>query len=1123
MRSHKNSRPPAAEAHEIPKVLAKRASTELVFVFGTGASLALTNGDHPQLSWKGLLDRGLAEAERRGKMSHDQLVRWQSLLTSTDIDDLLGVAEHIGRKLDSPSGDLYARWLSQEFEPVTPSNSIMADAIRKIAQSGSPICTLNYDRLLENVTGLASVEMTDLRGASEWMRGNPGVLHLHGVWTNPESVILGVRDYAKTVSDEARDLFQRTLASFKHLIFVGCGDTFADPNFSTLISWLRSTFRGSSPQHFALVTEEEVRTRSADPSWHGFVEPLSYGAARSELPAFLSRLCTRLPTQDSTTRTPNRPLTIAANDLLDEYRKFLVKDCGKMTIEGLRADMDTAQRKFDLERLFVPLEVHSIPPEYREGDPDREEKLQKWHEKHSKAVSFGTVFSKNPRIALMALPGGGKTLLLKRIAVAYADPPRRAGAEDGLPSEDLFPILIRCREWRDEIRRPIPILLAAMADATGQPGLKGLDEALVPLLENGTVLLMIDGLDEIHDDADRSTFVENLENFLEQYPKVRLLVTSREAGFALVAPSFSRFCARFRIAPLSDRAITQLCEHWRTLMAGDAPEAIEESRNLTRHLLSNGSIRRLAENPLLLTMLLVVKHGAGRLPPDRVSLYERAVEVLLDTWNIKGHEPLNLKESVPQLACVAFELLKQGKQTATKQELLKILEAARDCIPQISRYAKGSPDEFLRRVEIRSSLLVEAGRQLDGSRLVPFYQFRHLTFQEYLAAAAAAEGNYLDYKTGDTVLTPLSFHLLSDEWKEVVPMAAVLAKKQADALISELIIRGAGEETETIERFRGVSESERVRFDRPSAVARLTQCLIEEAQIPPEHLEAALRLVALFACESLEDGSAWTALAQGPYGGELFRQAWLLYVDQTTDERFWMRNTCAALAFGQQRPHILRSDAGQIELRRMLESSDNEVVAKGLLIVCGQRWTSRLGEPQEMFPWPPLEIIESLTANESPFVWEPAVWAWAMSMYSSPDRPVSLQPNILVLERIKDLLLEETRPLRATLLGFGLYCVLGIDREYWSPSLTPKQELQLRRILETSKNHAVKSAIYDELYFGSLVLAFHACAIPDGELNSLIPKSPALHRDRWTRLQTQLDVWSKGKRKNRSKSSTTPP
>ena len=34
-----------------------------------------------------------------------------------------------------------------------------------------------------------------------------------------------------------------------------------------------------------------------------------------------------------------------------------------MTIEGLRADMTVAQRKFELERLFVPLKLFATPPE----------------------------------------------------------------------------------------------------------------------------------------------------------------------------------------------------------------------------------------------------------------------------------------------------------------------------------------------------------------------------------------------------------------------------------------------------------------------------------------------------------------------------------------------------------------------------------------------------------------------------------------------------------------------------------------------------------------------------------------------------------------------------------------
>ncbi|MEG6444805.1 NACHT domain-containing protein [Enterobacter roggenkampii] len=325
-------------------------------------------------------------------------------------------------------------------------------------------------------------------------------------------------------------------------------------------------------------------------------------------------------------------------------------------------------------------------------------KLNNWLEKNKEVKQFGDVFSKTKGIALLALPGGGKSLLLKRLAVAYASPDRRSSSDDNLPDIDLMPVLIRCREWRDYITLPIATMLRKLPDISGQSVLEGVGTALISQFSKGNVLLLVDGLDEIHDDGERTIFAENLRNFIDQYPKTKLVITSREAGFSLVAPFLASYCEQWRVAPLNPQTIKILCNYWHQLMVGQSPEAISDAERLGEVLVSNQSLKRLAENPLLLTMLLVVKHGAGRLPPDRVSLYSRAVEVLLDTWNIKGHEALNTKEAIPQLSYVAFELMKAGKQTATETELLNLLEQARENVPQIKRYAKDTPYEFLKRV-----------------------------------------------------------------------------------------------------------------------------------------------------------------------------------------------------------------------------------------------------------------------------------------------------------------------------------------------------------------------------------------------------------------------------------------
>ena len=727
-------------------------------VVGAGVSSALTNRTLP--GWVGLLEIGLTHTLSKGKINDKQHKRYIEALSEADMDELLGVAEFVSSKLGAPGDVLYHRWLQGVFEAAKPENKAIQEAILAIHQKGVRLATLNYDHLLEQITGLPGIVLDTSSDATRWMQGiKLAIMHLHGSYEKPESVILGIRDYQTTQGNALRDLFQQSLAAYKRLLFIGCGDTFADPNFSALTKWLNSNLGAAPKTHYALVRADEVAKRHKDSSWHGFVEPLSYGAKYEDLPIFLHSLfaadialTAKASTKAKRASTATRPRVskeaarkAAHEAVIANYRQFLLKDCGDMTIEGIPASMDTTNRRFDLERLFVPLELNYCEPDILPHDPERAKKIRAWQKKSDKTQSFAKVFAKNKRLALLALPGGGKTLLLKRLAVAYADPARRVACDDALPELALLPLMIRCREWRAHIHLPLMSLLQKLPEITGQPELAGLGDAIQPLLAEGKVLLLVDGLDEIHDDAARTNFADNVEKFLRDHDKIRLVVTSREAGFSLVAPCVARFCERMRIAPLNQDAITLLCRHWQALMASDSATDHAATEDLLERIWQTPALHQLAENPLMLTMLLVVKQSVGRLPPDRVSLYQRATEILLDTWNIKGYEPINPREALPQLAFVAFNMMCNGKQTATEDEMLEMLEQARTN-PSIARHAHDSALKFLKRVERRSSLFVEAGYQDELGKKVPFYQFRHLTFQEYLAALAVVEGHYAGYQ-----------------------------------------------------------------------------------------------------------------------------------------------------------------------------------------------------------------------------------------------------------------------------------------------------------------------------------------------------------------------------------------
>ncbi|NKE65356.1 NACHT domain-containing protein [Ramlibacter sp. RBP-2] len=191
------------------------------------------------------------------------------------------------------------------------------------------------------------------------------------------------------------------------------------------------------------------------------------------------------------------------------YQQYVVNECGTIQLDGLPADSDVGSRRLMLEALFVPLHLDL---------PDKERTR----------VAAGTALTEFSRIALLAAPGGGKSTLLKRIAVAYADPTRRLQIDDLLPDRKWLPLFFRCRELRGLTRSSFADLTEALCNRepvrqAAEAFKKEIDDALT----EGRVLLLVDGLDEIGDPGDRASFVCTLRTALLAYPDTAIVVTSR--------------------------------------------------------------------------------------------------------------------------------------------------------------------------------------------------------------------------------------------------------------------------------------------------------------------------------------------------------------------------------------------------------------------------------------------------------------------------------------------------------------------------------------------------------------------------------------------------------------------
>ena len=502
------------------------------------------------------------------------------------------------------------------------------------------------------------------------------------------------------------------------------------------------------------------------------------------------------------------------------YFKYLETELGEIQFEGMPIDQETGVVKVTLENIFIPLRYN-----YRNKIKDdlREQ------------TTIKGVLERTSKAAILAKPGGGKSTLIRRIALAYAYPERRAKIDDQLPDENWFPIYIRCRDLGENAKKNILEIISTIVYRAEITEYKEAFKALVrERLQEGKVLLLVDGLDEISNERYRISFVEQLRTFVGIYPNVRLLVTSRETGYRAVAGTISSYCEKYTIASLSENEIRDLSLRWHKAILGESLNAREESDKVCNIIMEDKRIIALAENPLLLTTLLFVKRWIGYLPTKKCQLYEEMIKLLLVTWNAVAHDKLDLDETEPQLAFVAYYMSKKGEQKITRDELEECIKNARQELPEILGYTQISPSKFIDQVEERSSLLIQLGMEENSrGKLVPSYEFSHLSFQEYLSAKAIVE-SWIPETSGHSIIGVLKPYINKGHWGEIIPLVAVLAGRREAKKIIEYLI-------ELCEKEKKIDKD---KLERPKqlAAAHLGNCIASEVPMNQELLEKAIEL-----------------------------------------------------------------------------------------------------------------------------------------------------------------------------------------------------------------------------------------------------------------------------------------
>jgi formylglycine-generating enzyme required for sulfatase activity len=194
-----------------------------------------------------------------------------------------------------------------------------------------------------------------------------------------------------------------------------------------------------------------------------------------------------------------------------------------------------------------------------------------------------------------------------------------------------------------------------------------------------------------------------------------------------------------------------------------------------------------------------MKRQGVTLPERRVELYQKYVETLLSTWNRArglGRPPardLDVVETVRILAPLALwmhqvapgvGLVKQGD---LQRQLAEIYAGRGEADPEMAAR------RFLSDVREHAGLLLERGT---GT-----YGFIHLTFEEYLAAAAVAQKGQRDV---EPVVEVLAEYIGNPAWREVVLLTigylGIVQQRDeaAGAVVGALIEQQPGESGQAV-------------------------------------------------------------------------------------------------------------------------------------------------------------------------------------------------------------------------------------------------------------------------------------------------------------------------------------
>ncbi len=501
---------------------------------------------------------------------------------------------------------------------------------------------------------------------------------------------------------------------------------------------------------------------------------------------------------------------------LEAYYGALRKRYQTLALEGLTPPQKEEYLQLQLRSVFVEQNVRESPPPVELpkevwGKLEREREIhpedlpagialedvrrarEAYYEKPSRPVLDVLTDSRYRQVIILGDPGSGKSTLARYVLLALIDPTGDGKLRRAF--EGYLPLLVELRSYASLCDDGKCNNFLEFLEYLGQTEGWHLTQAALHnhLKNDGHAVVIFDGLDEIFAPQEREQITRQIVGFAHNYPKARVVVTSRVIGYWRKILADAGF-AHFTLQDLDEKQVATFADRWYGLAMSDRPDEAKERRErILRSFEESASIRQLAGNPMLLTIMAIIgKHQ--ELPRERWKLYDHAASVLIQHWDVNKHlrdqridaDLIGEDDKKELLRRLAFKM--QGGQGGLAgnyihREQLEaefedyLMQRYQQPLPEAAKIARAMIDQFRERNFILS---------LYGANL---YGFVHRAFLEYFCASAFV---WKFEKTQEMTLEQLKrevygAHWEDESWHEVLRLiCGMIDEKWAGEIIDYL-------------------------------------------------------------------------------------------------------------------------------------------------------------------------------------------------------------------------------------------------------------------------------------------------------------------------------------------------